>query len=216
MRQRFTAFKLSRRVAVVAVVFVFLGFVLSTAVRFALVQDSSVHYHANFALYIDGQRQEFKSFTFYEEIAACSAHGTEDPKHDAHMHDNNPGLVHVHSAGVTWGEFFNNIGYNLGRQSIETDTKTYVDGDADRRLTFVLNGQVVNSPTNQLINSEDRLLINYGTEQQSVITERFATVPSDAHQANVTADPAACAGAHSLSWQDRLKQAIGMSHHNEQ
>jgi hypothetical protein len=209
MRNPFKNLKLSRRVVLWSLTLMLVGFCLSVAIRAATIKDDAVHYHANFALYINGQRQDFSSFTFYEEVAACSVHAHDDPKPRAHMHDNNPGLVHVHADAVTWGHFFANLGYDMGRMSFETETNVYVDGQDGNTLTFVLNGQTIDSPMNQVIHSEDRLLINYGSDSEATITERFNTVQNDAHQANVTADPSACAGAHSLTWQDRLEQALG-------
>lgn len=194
----------------IVVLGVLIGFVLSTAVRFVWFQDTATHYHANFMLYIDGERDMFDSFAFYEEVAACSAHDSHDPKLRVHMHDHNPALVHVHADGVTWGHFFANLGYNLGRQSIETETGIYVDGQDDNELTFILNGQKVASPMNQVIRSEDKLLINYGTEDDAELQTRAAAIPDDAGEANTKPDPAACAGAHETSWLDRLKWAIGL------
>lgn len=195
---------------VLIIIGILIGLILSTALRFATIRDESTHYHANFAMYINGERQLFDSFAYYEEVAACSAHSASNPKIRTHMHDNNPGLVHVHADGVTWGHFFANLGYGVGRNSIETENEVFVDGQDGRRLTFILNGQEVNSPMNQVIQSEDKLLISYGDEPRSEVEERLASIPSDAADANTKQDPSACAGAHSMSFVDRLKQAIGL------
>src|ERR1700712_2988322 len=67
------------------------GLVLASLVllgiRFATYSLPSTHYHANFALYINGQREEFKAAHYYEEIAACTAAGPIQPAERAHMHD---------------------------------------------------------------------------------------------------------------------------------
>lgn len=199
----------SRGIALIGVG-VLIGLLISTVLRFVTIQDASTHYHANFALYINGERQLFDSFAYYEEVAACSAHDASNPKIRTHMHDNNPGLVHVHAEGVTWGHFFANLGYGLGRNSIETENEVFVDGRDGRTLSFILNGQEVNSPMNQVIQSEDKLLISYGNEPFSELEARLAAIPSDAAEANTRQDPSACAGTHSSSFGSRLKQAIGL------
>jgi hypothetical protein len=190
---------------------VLFGFVLSTAIRFALIKDDSIHYHANFALYINGKRDELKSFTFYEEVAACDASAADNPKVRVHLHDNNGQLVHVHGGGVTWGHLFQNLGYTLSNDLVGTDSGVYITGDDGNKLSFVLNGESTNVIANELIESEDVLLINYGKDDQSTLQSRYDSIPRDAGKANTTRDPAACAGAHEFNTWERLKQALGVS-----
>jgi hypothetical protein len=204
--------KLSLTKLQVAVLAFLLGAALVVGLRFAAIKDMSVHYHANFALYVNGQRDEFKSFTFYEEVQACSTDDANNVKAKAHMHDNNPGLVHVHAAGMTWAQFFSNLGYGLSNKALTTDAGVYVSGQDGNALSFVLNGKPVAGVANDVIKSEDRLLINYGKDSDQTLQDRYKTVPTDAHQANTENDPAACGGAsHKLTFTDRLKQAVGLS-----
>ncbi len=181
----------------------------TTALRFALAKDESVHYHANFALYINGQRDEFKSFTYYEEVAACDAHAVDNPRVRTHMHDKENQLVHVHSAGVTWGHFFANLGYTLGDDLIATSDGVFITGDDGNKLSFTLNGQSVSSNANKIIGNEDTLLINYGKDSQDTLQQRFNDIPQDAKEANLIQDPAACSGGREFNTWNRLKQALG-------
>lgn len=183
--------------------------IATTAVRYALVKDTAVHYHANFALYINGKQDEFKSFTFYEEVAACDANAADNPKVRAHMHDQNNHLVHVHDGGATWGNFFENLGYTLSNNLVETDNGVYITGDDGNKLTFILNGQPTSIIANTVIKSEDVLLINYGKDDQATVQQRYDAIPRDAAKANQTKDPSACTGGHELTFWNRLKQAIG-------
>jgi hypothetical protein len=206
--KKISKFKRHTIIFVAGVVLALLG---STAIRFALVKDSSVHYHANFALYINGQEDPFKSFTFYEEVAACDAHDADNPKVRTHMHDNNAHLIHVHDGGVTWGAFFANLGYTLGDNLIKTDSGVYITGDDGNKLSFVLNGTPSDNIANKVISSEDVLLVNYGKDSQTTLTQRYDGIPRDAAKANTTKDPAACSGGHELTFWSRLKQAVGLS-----
>ena len=192
------------------VVGLIIGIIATTAIRFSLAKDNAVHYHANFALYINGKQDQFKSFTFYEEIAACDAHSDTNPKVRTHMHDNNNHLIHVHDGAVTWGNFFENLGYTLGDDLIKTDDGVYITGDDGNKLSFTLNGESVDVVANKVINSEDVLLVNYGKDDKSTLQDRYNAIPRDAKQANVTKDPSACAGAHEFTFWNRLKQAIGV------
>jgi hypothetical protein len=103
---------------VVGVAAVLVGAVV---LRLFTLTPHTTHYHANFALYINGQRDEFKSFTFYEEVQSCAGHDTNNPKIRVHLHDQKNDVVHVHDAAVTWGHFFANLGYSLGDTFIKTD-----------------------------------------------------------------------------------------------
>ncbi len=185
----------------------FIGVLSILALRVALVQDHHVHHHANFALYINGQRDEFKNFTFYEEVAGCSADEDSNPKHRVHMHNNINDTVHVHAEGVTWGHFFANLGYGLANNLVKTDQGVYVDGQDGKALTFILNGKKVDSIANRLIESEDRLLIDYGGTR-SEVQQRADAVAHTAHEANEHPDPASCSGTESLTFSDRLKRAL--------
>ncbi|MBI3624432.1 hypothetical protein HY218_02245, partial [Candidatus Saccharibacteria bacterium] len=185
-----------------------LGGLIVAGLHYATFKNDSVHYHANFALYVNGQRDEFKSFSFYEEVQACSSDDKNDPKARVHMHDQNSGLVHVHAKAVTWSQLFANLGYSLGDKVLTTDSGVYIDGQDGSRLTFILNGRSETVLANRVINSEDRLLINYGKDDQATLQQRYDRVPSDAHQANTEHDPASCRGSTELTTWQRLKKAF--------
>lgn len=203
--------RLKKPVFVTALVMFLLGAFSVVAIRFATIKDNHVHYHANFALYVNGQKDPFKSFTFYEEVAACSLNDPDDVKTKVHMHGQNGGLVHVHAHGITWGQFFSNLGYTLGDKVLVTDNGVFAEGQEDNHLSFILNGEPVQSVSNRVIKSEDKLLINYGNDDDKALQDRYKTVPTDAAAANTTADPSTCSGSPKLTFKDRLKQALGIS-----
>jgi hypothetical protein len=196
---------------VMAVGFFLLGALSLIIIRFVTLQDTSVHYHANFALYVNGQKDEFKSFTFYEEIQSCTAYDSANVKLKGHLHDENPGLIHVEQSGATWGQFFANLGYGLSNKAVTTDKGVFADDQDGNQLTFIVNGQPVSSIANEVIKNEDVLLVNYGKEDNETIQTRADSIPRDAHEANAKNDPAACSGSQTLSFTDRLKSAIGIN-----
>lgn len=191
---------------------VLIGFVLGAtwlvALRYVTYQSDNVHYHANFALYINGQRDEFKSFTFYEEVQACTSDNVDNPKNRVHMHNQDSDLIHVHAHGVTWAQFFDNLGYTLGDTLVKTDKGVYVDGQDGNKLTFWLNGKPVEIIASTLIKSEDRLLINYGKDDQVTLQKRYDSVAQTAREANTKNDPATCSGDEKLTPLQRLKKSL--------
>ncbi len=78
------------------------GAVLILAIRYVSYHPQTVHYHANFAVYIGGQREQFKDSQYYEEVKLCALHGTT-PQARVHLHDQQSGVIHVHDDAVTWG-----------------------------------------------------------------------------------------------------------------
>jgi hypothetical protein len=187
------------------------GFLVGTlwvvAVRFITYKSENVHYHANFALYVNGKRDEFKSFTFYEEVAACATDVHDNPKSRVHMHAQNGGLVHVHAHGVTWGHLFANFGYTLGDAVLKTDEGVFAES-GENKLRFWLNGQETSTIANKLISSEDKLLINFGDESDAVLQQRAQQIPTDAKEYNGKYDPGGCSGGEELTLFERLQKSF--------
>ena len=184
--------------------------VLLVALRLLVITgQQAVHYHADFQVYINGQREAFDNFSYYEEISACSADYRGNPASRTHMHDNVPSVIHVHDRAVTWGHFMSNLGFQLSNRVLETRQDVYIDGGSGR-LRFILNGQPANYVANRIIESEDVLLIDFGSDDAATLAERYESIPRQAPAANMTQDPASCAGDGEASslWQS-LREALG-------
>ena len=68
------------------------------------------HHHANWAVFVDGERMDLSADRYMEEIAACAASDEGIlPSQRIHMHENNPDIVHVHHEGATWGALMANL-----------------------------------------------------------------------------------------------------------
>lgn len=186
---------------------VIIGMLLFVSYRVIVMKDMHTHYHANFALYVNGQLDEFKSPTYYEEIQTCGAE-EGNPRSRAHLHDQNAAAVHVHDEGTTWGHLLANLGYSLGDTVLKTSNGTYIDGTDGSKLTFLLNGESVIDVANRVIGNEDVLLINYGQQDRATLKTQLAAIPRTAGEKNATADPATCSGSQPLTISERLKRAF--------
>lgn len=187
--------------------------VLSTVVyvigmRFLLVEKEQVHYHANFAVYIDGRREMFDNFSFYEEVTACDPDSLNNPRSRVHLHDNNPSTVHIHDSAATWGHLFANLGYALGDDVLATRDTVFTPDDT-KQLRFILNGKQMSSVSNRTIDDRDVLLIDYSDSSEPTLLQRFSEIPRDAGDYNAKDDPASCAGSTSESFWQRLRRTIG-------
>jgi hypothetical protein len=186
------------------------GVVLLAAFRFAWVPaDEHTHYHANFAVFVDGQRLDLSGDEYMEEISACKVGETVQPTQRVHLHSNNPDVVHVHHEGVTWGHLFTNLGMGLGEEYLALDDGPVLTEGEGRTLKVVLNGQPQFAVDNQLIRSGDRLLVSYGpASEEEVVASQFPAVADNAEEYNQRQDPAACAGAHETTLWDRVRHAF--------
>lgn len=147
------------------------------------------HFHANFALYANGERFDFSWDEYMEDVSACTLSEKLYPEDRAHLHENNPDTIHVHDEWVSWGHFFANINVAFWDDFITLDNWELQEWE----LTFILNWETVLNPYNELINSKDRLLIAYNTDNPE---ELFETVSSNAGEYNAKYDPGSCGGTN--------------------
>ncbi|NBU33261.1 hypothetical protein EB118_01720 [bacterium] len=187
-----------------------LGAVWFITLRVISIQDKSTHYHANVAIYVNGQRDPLDLFTQYEEVQACSGEGTS-PKGRAHLHKPNNDVVHVHDDAVTWSAFFANIGYGITNKAFTNIADTYVDGIDAKKLTFILNGQKVDTITNRVIEDKDALLVSYGSEDATALQQQYDGIRKNAEEVDKQFDPASCSGTKPLTLWDRIIKAVDPS-----
>jgi hypothetical protein len=155
-----------------------LGLVLVLGLRAATYKlPEAVHYHANYAVYINGQREEFKAASYYEETAAqvCSIKATAEstPMARVHMH----GDVN-----------------NIGKDYVATRDAIYQANSANA-VTYMLNNKKLDNIANTIIGDQDKLLVNFGSQTPDVIATEYANIQNNALKADESKDPAAC-GSH--------------------
>lgn len=183
-----------------------IGVVGILLVRFVTYDPGTTHYHANFGVYINGEREQFKGQQYYQEVKICDLKGTS-PQARTHMHDNKNSVVHVHDTAVTWGQFFENIGWMVGPDFIRTTDRLYVADDVNK-LNIVLNGEDLTDLTSissQVIGNKDRLLLSYGPANPQTLDKQYQTIVADAASYNAKKDPAACGGDGVPTFSERLE-----------
>ncbi len=188
-----------------------LGVLLILGIRFVTYKPADhVHYHANFAVYLNGEHEQFSDPSYYEDVSACQASGNSiTPADRAHMHDKINNLVHVHDHGVTWGQFFENLGWFIGDDFIKTRTQMYMSPADHNQLHILLNNQDITGLTpitNTVIRDQDVLLVSFGDIDASTLQQENMHIARTAHQADIGTDPKSCAaGGDTITWQDRFK-----------
>lgn len=189
----------------------FAGILIVLAVRFFNYKpEEHPHYHANFAVYLNGQREQFKDIFYYIGGESCTGESEHQmtPYARAHMHDRVNDVVHVEDEAVTWGQFFQNMGWVVDPKIIRTPDQIFL-ADSLNKVSFILNGEKVDNTVGQVIGDKDRLLVDYGSSSGEDLEKKFQTVASNAEQYNNSSDSGACGGeSEKNSWKDRLKHML--------
>lgn len=167
------------------------------------------HYHANWAVVVDGEELDFSADRYMQSIAGCTATDVVDPAERVHLHNNEGEVVHVHHTGVAWGHFFDNLGMDVGPDYLIVDDEhRFFEGEGST-LKIVRNGFVLGEIRTVPIRSGDRLLISYGPESVEQVTgEQFPLVAANAEEYNERDDPAGCSGAVDTALWERLRAAF--------
>jgi hypothetical protein len=200
-------YRIATAVAIGAVV----GIIIMGLARFAFAPwQHPVHFHANWAIYLDGERLDLSHPRYMEDVVACAAGDQVFPEERVHMHEGIDHVVHVHHEGVSWGHLLQNLGFAAGPDFLVLDDGRMlaVDGDG-RSLKYVLNGIAMADIRGHLIRPGDRLLISHGTEPAGeVLARQYPLVPDDAAHYDELQDPSTCAGATHLPVGARLRRAF--------
>ena len=128
----------------------------------------AVHWHADFALFIDGKQFDFGGDEFISTEE-------EEKSAYAHIHEPRETVVHVHYSGTTWQDWFQILGFDLsdkmtpaGKVGAPTcltmpDGTKHCEGNG-KTFKFIVNGVKVDGIATSDITDLDRVLISYGAE----------------------------------------------------
>ena len=139
----------------------------------------------------------------YEEVEMCTEDNTIKPSESAHMHDMVSDVVHVEDQAVTWGQFFQNIGYGIGEDYIALPQKIYQENDQDK-ITFILNGNKTFDITNRVIGDKDRLIVDFGSTSKTDPQKEYDQDPATAGKYDTTQDPKSCSGHDQSGFRGRM------------
>ena len=82
----------------------------------------------------------------------------------------NPNIIRVKKAGITWGDFFKTLPMRLTKNCLTAVTgQNYCTGQGGE-LKFYLNGEKVPDIFSEEIKKGDKLLVSYGFETDDQIT----------------------------------------------
>ncbi len=124
----------------------------SLTVSAYLIIPKEIHEHADFAVYIHGERINFSQDKYMHHESA------EEEK--AHMHDNAGWIAHKHAAGATWKEFFAALEITFNSTCFVITNDNYCNNETHRLLMFVNEKEVFDLEKHE-IKDLDRVLITF-------------------------------------------------------
>ncbi len=118
------------------------------------VPEVPIHYHANFAVFINNTKVNF-SDPSYMHLAPCVADYTIisfNKRDNVHLHDQVGNVVHVHQGKIVWNDLFKSIKYDLFKGTSANPKNT---------LNIYLNEKKVDKTVlNQTISKQSKLLFS--------------------------------------------------------
>lgn len=128
--------------------------------------SESIDLQAGFAIFTEGT---FRVFT------AAMYHNQSE---DVFITADNPNALTVKRSGITWGDFFGTLPMKLDATCLMTGTgRTFCTTEA-KRLRFYINEIEDPLALGREIGQGDRLLVTYGSKNDSVLYSQFDRIPN--------------------------------------
>ena len=108
------------------------------------------HIHADFKVYINDKAVDFSVKRY--QLRANSVH----------VEDGIGEIVHIHTKGITVGDFFKTLDIEFNRTCIAIPTEGVYCNEEDEQLSFYVNGIENNRFEDYEIRDMDKILISYG------------------------------------------------------
>lgn len=127
--------------------------------------QEQVDYKAGFAIFT---HDTFRVFTapMYHNLSK-----------DIYIAADNPNIIRVKKAGVTWDDFFKTLPLRLTKDCLTTGTKETFCTNGNGILRFYLNGKEDTNALDKQIVNGDSLLISFGTESDEQIQKQLQQIP---------------------------------------
>ena len=124
-------------------------------------QSQMIDKQASFAIFTNGT---FRVFT------ASMYHNLSEY---VFIQADNPNIVHVKKAGVTWNDFFKTLPFKLTSECLTTGTKETFCTGTNGSLRFYLNGNQKQNVLEEEIKAGDQLVVTFGRENAQQIQEQI-------------------------------------------
>ncbi|MDP3699104.1 MAG: hypothetical protein Q8R47_05965 [Nanoarchaeota archaeon] len=132
-----------------------------------------IHYHADFAVYLDGER-----YNFAQEKYMSTENKTLS--NFAHLHDMDGNIIHKHASGITLGFFLETLGMKLNDTCLALDDGVSYCNEGNKGLKMYVNEKHNDEFHTYDIQDGDKILLSYGDGSGEEIKEQLDSVSDQA------------------------------------
>lgn len=165
----------------------------------AAINPDPNHTHADFAVYINGERFDFSDPKYMSNppqetdqqsllptllLSKAYAHEGAEGEHAKgreylHLHDGNGNVIHRHKPGLTLDDFFVSIGFHMTQQCFVLDDGSEVCPQNGKKWQMFVNEQEIPWNPAYVFEDLDRILLTYGATDEQ-IQEQLSVLSDDA------------------------------------
>lgn len=129
----------------------------------------SQHIHADFKVYINGEALDFAKPEYYMKSSVLHVDNNQNK-------EDSSGVMHMHAKNVPLWLFFRSLGMKLEKSSLTLVDGKILKNENGNTLKFYLNGHKVDELENYVFQPSDKLLINYGPENDPNIQRQISSI----------------------------------------
>lgn len=136
--------------------------------KITLGEPESTHEHMTVLAFVDGERVNFNQDKYMLKDRYV------------HFEDNDGAVIHKHATGVTLPYFLLTLGVELTQNCITLDTsRQYCNLLSENKvLRIIVNGQEVKNVDAYELRHKDKILINYGDDNETELQLKFNNIPN--------------------------------------
>ncbi|MEK6808605.1 MAG: hypothetical protein AABY14_02885 [Nanoarchaeota archaeon] len=121
------------------------------------------HNHADISIYLNGKKLDLSQ----EQYQLRARH--------LHLENSEGEVIHTHASGITIGHFLNSLGFRLTNSCLKTNFGIFCDNE-NSKLKFYVNGKPNDEFSAYVIKDLDKILISYGTENESELQVQIKSI----------------------------------------
>lgn len=134
--------------------------------------DTDYHVHADFHIVINDELVDL-STDKYMTTAEQALHP------DAHLHDGEGDMKHIHAEGVTFASFLEALGIVLTSECVGVDGEEYCADDTKELTLYVENEPYTGDMIEYIPVDDERILLHYGLRENPNLDAYLDAVPDD-------------------------------------
>lgn len=135
--------------------------------------DGEYHVHADFRIFVGESRIDLSDEMF---MTTASNNLSED----AHLHDGNGEVKHIHAEDLTFSAFLKSLDIELTSSCLTMFNQEPLCSGEENEVLLYVNGELFTSPISQYVPvDDDSILLYYGNSQDENIQTYIEEIPDD-------------------------------------